>query len=281
LKAAPEEHPVFLTETPLNPKINNDKMTQIMFETFNSPALYISVQSVLSLNASGYTTGVLVGSGDGVTHTTPFYEGNASNLNIIRMDMAGKDLTEYLMNISAERGYSFKSTADREIVRDIKEKLCYVSLDFDEEMMKSQTKKDVEYELPDGNKINFGSELFRCPEALFQPSLLGMQDLGIHESIFECVQKCDVGTRKDLFSNIILSGGSTMFEGIVDRITRELVSLVPSSMKVKVKAPMVGLHSAWIGGSILASLGCFQQYWKSKEEYDESGPCIMGRRKLF
>jgi actin, other eukaryote len=201
-------------------------------------------------------------------------------MNNLCMDIAGRDLTEYLISISAKRGYSFQRYSDKEIVKDIKEKLCYISLDFDEELIKSQTMKEVEYELPDGEKISFGSELFRCPEVLFQPSILGSENVGIHESVYQCIQKCDVDNRKELYSNIILSGGSTMFDGIVERMTNELVSLVPKSMKVIVEAPSERKYSVWIGGSILSSLGTFQQMWKSKEEYDESGPSIT-TRKLF
>ena len=249
LRVAPEEHPVLLTEAPLNPKSNRERMTQIMFETFNVPAMYVQIQAVLSLYASGRTTGCVMDSGDGVSHTVPIYEGYSLPHAILRLDLAGRDLT---------------------------------AMDFDKEMKLAEESSVVEksYEMPDGNIVTIGNERFRVPEALFNPSMLGkeLRHGGVHDATFTTIMKCDVDIRKELYANVVLSGGSTMFPGIGERMQKELLALAPPSIKVKVLASPERKYMVWVGGSLLACLSSFHNMWIAKSEYDEAGPTIVHRK---
>ncbi|CAG2190000.1 ACTR1 [Mytilus edulis] len=248
LQTFSEEHPVLLTEAPLNPRRNREKAAEIFFETFNVPALFISMQAVLSLYATGRTTGAVLDSGDGVTHAVPIYEGFAMPHSIIRSDIAGRDVTRYLRLLLRKEGHNFHTSAELEIVRTIKQRACYLSLNpLKEESMEGEKSQ---YTLPDGSSIELGPSRFRAPELLFRPDLIG---------------------ERILYSNIVLSGGSTLFKGFGDRLLSEVKKITPKDIKIRISAPQERLYSTWIGGSILASLDTFKKMWVSKREYNEDG----------
>lgn len=279
LRVDPSEHPILLTEAPLNPRTNREKMAEIMFETFNVPAVYVALQAVLSLYASGRTTGCVIDIGDGVTHIVPIYEGFALNHAIQRIDLAGRDITNYLQRLLKQKGYNFYTSAEKEIVRDIKEKLCYVALDPEKEMMLSKkvTGLDKKYMLPDGEMVELGIERFLAPECFFNPSVVGKELPPLDDAIIAAISECDVDLRRDLYSNIVLSGGSTMFPGFKERLSKEVKEQIPDSVDVKIMAPPERMYSVWIGGSILSSLKTFSNMWVTRREYMELGPSVIHR----
>lgn len=189
-------------------------------------------------------------------------------------------MTEYLREILKERGLSFTTPAELEIVRNIKETMCYVVGDYEAALKEADENHACEknYELPDGRKILIGNERFRCPEILFNPQNANFDLEGVPKYCYDSVMKCDVEVRRDMFANIILAGGSTLFEGMAERMWQEMHQLAPTNNKTKVLAPAERMYSVWLGGSILASLSTFQTMWITKQEYDEAGPQIIHRK---
>jgi actin beta/gamma 1 len=298
LRVAPEEHPVLLTEAPLNPKANRERMTQMMFETFNVPAMYVNIQAVLALYASGRTTGCVVDSGHYASHAVPIFEGCPIWHATLRLELGGRDLTGILVDLLGERrgahGCDFPTAAGREVVRDLKEKLAYIALDFDAEESSPPAAIEQVYNWSKTATIGSGSvvvgtERFRCAEALFDPSKntqggsISRSRSGIADCTFQAIMKCDAENRRDMFANVVLAGGTTMLPGFKERMAKELAALAPSTMgghpmEIAVVALPGREYAAWSGGSILSSLSTFQQMWISKAEYDESGPSIVHRK---
>ncbi|KAF8821162.1 actin-related protein ARP1 [Cardiosporidium cionae] len=350
LKIHSEEHPALLSEAPLNPMKNREKISEVFFETFNSPAIFISPQAVLSLYSSGRTTGVVLDSGDGVTHVVPIYSGFSSSHAVTRSDVAGRDITYYLSLLLRKAGYIFHTSAEMEIVKYIKETACYISFNpAAEEPSKKERGKGISgypIKLPDGTDIvnsqklyfytlelplwmlkpckhvksmkdrvdlsisfffvvdtlngrtlhvednlkasgdvrflwyisQVGDERYHAPEILFHPSIIGQEYPGIHELLVTAIQRCDMDLRKPLYSQIVLSGGSTLFAGFGDRLLNEIRKMAPKDVKIRISAPPERKFTTWVGGSILASLSSFKTLWVSKQEYEEDGIASLHRK---
>ena len=269
LNVRSEDHAVLLTEAPLNPTSQRAKAAELFFEGMNAPALYFSMQAILSLYASGRTSGVVLDSGDGVSHSVPVYEGFALPHAISRVDFAGKDVTTYLKLLLRKSGYNFNTSAELETVRHMKEECCVVAANIEGK----KSDETYNYQLPDGQTVTIGSEAYRAPEVLFQPRIVGNECLSVHDCLAQSIMKADLDVRRLLFGQIVLAGGSTLFPGFGNRILKELKShpLTPAQTKIRVAAPPERIHSTWIGGSILASLTTFQSMYTSRAEYLENG----------
>lgn len=286
LNVSSEEHPVLLTEAPLNPRKNRERAAEIFFEELNAPSLFVSPQATLSLYASGRTTGVVLDSGDGVTHAVPVYEGFSMPHAITRIDVAGRDVTEHLMLLLRRAGHVFHTSAEREVVRCIKEETCYVAFNpSKEEKLEAEHHNTAQsYKLPDGRVIDLGAERFRAPEVLFNPSIIGLEYRGVHECLADCIFKSDLDLRKTLFSQIVLAGGSTMYAGYGDRLLNEVRKLTQKatcgSVKIRISAPPNRKVLTWLGGSILASLATFKTMWITRAQFEEHGANILHERSL-
>eukprot|EP01084_Bolivina_argentea_P162922 283479_1 len=315
LRVAPEEHTVLLTQITGTPKVNTEKSIQIMFETFDIPAYSVADTAILTLYASGLTTGVAVESGYSVTQIVPCYEGVSLYSKTCRLDIGGAHVSKYLIQILNERlakkGHcQFGMTScEKEIIDDIKIKHAFVALDYESAMKCDDIEFEQQYELPDGQILVFNKETFQCPEILFDPMLIGLEQNGIHKLIFECVEKCDEDMQKDLFENIVFGGGNTMFKGMENRLIMELKKLTNSDelvngyvrkylennkrrllgkdiINLMIKySSMQHIHpsenrqySTWIGGSVLASLSTFDSLCIGRNEYEENGPSIVHKK---
>jgi len=279
LNASVEEHPALLTEAPLNPRRNRDQTAEIFFETFRSPALFFAPQGVLSLYASGRTTGIVLDVGEGVTHCIPVYEGHALPHSITRSDIAGRDVTKHMQLLLRKSGLNFTTTAEFDFVRTMKEEACFVTptVPVDESMEKHVK---TQYQLPDGQAVTLASERYHAPEILFNPSQIGSEEPGAADVLVNSIVKSDLDLRSTLFSQIVLAGGSTLFEGFGDRLLYEVRSRSPSHTRIRISAPPERIHSTYIGGSILASLATFKSMWVTRAEFEEHGNSILHRGGL-
>jgi centractin len=224
---------------------------------------------------------VVLDVGDGVTHCVPMYEGFALNHAIVRSDVAGRNVTELLQTQLRRAGHIFHTSAEKEVVRHMKEQVCYVAHNPQkEEHTDEKPSQAAQFKLPDGSTLTIGPERFRAPEALFHPSLVGTEYPGVHELLTQAIGKSDLDLRKTLYGSIVLSGGSTMFRGFGDRLLNELRKLAPKEMKIRISAPPERQLSTWMGGSILAALASFKKIWVSREEYEEDGCAVLHKKTM-
>ena len=277
-----------MTEAPLNSRRNRDSIAEIFFESIRAPALYFTPPSVLSLYASGRTTGVVLDVGEGVMQAVPVYEGFALSHSVARSDVAGRDVTKQLQLQLRRAGLSFTTTAENDLVKKIKEDVCYLTPTPSVQEAAGTTGASVpppadaktQYQLPDGQTITLASERFQAPSVLFDPSLIGSEEAGAADVLVNSIQRSDLDLRSKLYSQIVLAGGSTLTPGFGDRMLYEVRSRSPSHTRIRISAPPERIHSAYVGGSILASLATFKNMWVSREEYEEKGSSVLHRREL-
>lgn len=271
LGVQPEELAVLVADSPISPRTNREKVAEILFERFHVPAMQTVHQALLALYAYGRTTGLVLGSGHGTSYVAPIITGDLAPLDTYRLDVAGADLTEYLAQLLLASGHSPLKAG---LVNQIKEACCYVAMDMTAEMARAQAQARVDFVLPDKQVITLGSERFCCPEALFQPNLLGLNQPGLPQLALLSMSRLEAKQREQLLANVVLDGGSTLLSGFPERLRQELG---PGATVLGSPHRAV---AAWLGGSIMASRNSFQSLWLSRREYEEEGPWAIYKYHL-
>jgi len=281
LKVKTSECKILLTEPPLNPHSNRIQMMQKMFETYQFQGVYLSIQAILTLYAQGLLTGVVVDSGDGVTHIVPVYEGFSLPAHTARLNVAGRDVTRYLIKLLLLRVYAFNRTADFETVRQMKELLCYVGydLELEKKLADDTTVLVAKYKLPDGRVIRIGRERYMAPECLFTPALIDHECPGMSEALFNVINGTDLDLRQPLYDHIVLSGGTTMYPGLPSRLEKDLRHFYKTKLKTgdkelkcRIEDPPRRKHMVFLGGAVLAYIMRDKDtFWVSRKEYQEKG----------
>lgn len=267
----PEELAVLVADSPISPRTNREKVAEILFECFHVPAMQTVHQALLALYAYGRTTGLVLGSGHGTSYVAPILTGDLAPLDTYRLDVAGADLTEYLAQLLQAGGHSPPKAS---LVNQIKEACCYVTRDMAAEMAHAETQARVDFVLPDKQVIKLGSERFRCPEALFQPNLLGLNQPGLPQLALLSISRLEAKQQEQLLANVVLDGGSTLVSGFPERLRQEL-----GPCATVLASPHRAI-AAWLGGSIMVSRDSFQNLWLSRREYEEEGPWAIYKYHL-
>ncbi|XP_040855857.1 actin-related protein T1-like [Ochotona curzoniae] len=276
----PSEQPLLLTEPSLNPGETRERTTEIMFEKFSVPGFYLANHAVVALYASACVTGLVVDSGEGVTCTVPIFEGYMLPHAVTKLCVAGRDITEHITRLLLANGCTYPCILNKAVVDDIKEKLCYISMDPEKDRSKKSEELVRKYKLPDGNVIPIGEQLSQVPEVLFSPDQLGICNPGLSKMVSSSIMKCDIDIQKNLFAEIVLSGGNTLFPGLEERLMKELELLASKGTPIRITASPDRCYSSWLGSSIMTSLSTFKQMWISSAEYKEIGTSVV-QRKCF
>ncbi len=275
LKVCPDEVYAVVTESPMNPEKYREKSIEILFELFNLEGTYLASKSLLSLYSTGRTTGCVVDSGYGVSFAVPIYEGYASPHTIQKLDLGGRHLDDYLNRILFEKGYEFTTPMELELLSIIKQKLCHLQLD-NKSKVRDMTDHSETYLLPDESVVRLTSERFAIPEAIFNPKdKVGLDQPGLQQCCFKSIMKTNTEIRPEMFKNIVLAGGNTLFKNFKERLHNEIYDLSPTKTDIDVVAHGERMYSSWIGGSIIGNMDTFQYLCITKKDYEEHGSKIV------
>jgi len=273
LKVCPDDVFAVITESPMQPKKYREKTMEILFELFNLEGVYLASKSLLSLYSTGRTTGCVVDSGHGVSYACPIYEGYCSPHTITKLDIGGRHLDEYLNKKLFEAGYEFTTAFELEDLSKIKETLCYINQNEKYTTHKHEAEFKT-YKLPDDSIVRLSAERHQIPEAIFNPKVIGLDQPGLHQNVFQSIMKSNTEIRIEMFKNIVLAGGNTLFDKFDKRIANEIRDMAPPKTDIVVEDKKERLYSSWIGGSIIGNMDTFQSLSISRKEYEENPKII-------
>eukprot|EP01128_Nolandella_sp_AFSM9_P004992 TRINITY_DN2355_c0_g1_i1.p1 TRINITY_DN2355_c0_g1~~TRINITY_DN2355_c0_g1_i1.p1 ORF type:complete len:1543 (-),score=607.78 TRINITY_DN2355_c0_g1_i1:24-4652(-) len=289
LQVNPEDHPMMFTETPDMSITGREEMMEILFEYFNVPSLYIGNTALMSLYGIGRLNGVVVDIGARM-QVIPVNDGNIEQHAVTQLKRGITNVDKYMADLLEENGHYFQSERDIQEVRKMKEKLCYVAGDYGEEMKRNEAEITKTYTLSSGKEISLARERFRCPEVLFHPERLGQLDssFGLHSMVFDAVMKCPIDTRINLFSNIVLVGGGTLYEGLGHRLEEEIWKRMDSEDMRGSRRSNVACHSPsnrkylpWTGASIFANMADFETRSVTSDEFYEVGKEMLAESRMY
>ena len=270
-----KEHPVLIAEPLLNPQQNRRNIAKVLFDTYKIEHLFFASQPILSLFSTSSTSGAVLESGDGVTQSCIIYEGYTIPGSFKRINLGGKEVTEYLQYLLNRKGYELRNSDGFQITKKIKEELCEV-YPYD----KNENLEIKNYTLPDDTTIEIGEERRLAPEILFNPLLREYEYPSIPEILSESINKTNVDLKLQLYNSILLSGGNTNIKGMKERIYKEIKKLASKNAKVRLLTPSNPEYCSWIGGNIISSLEISKAMWISVKEWMEKGENIINKRTI-
>ena len=278
LRINTENYKFFIAQPIFNPRDKMEELAHFMFESIyglNVPALYIGNQAIFPLISKGCFTGFSLESGEGVTQLVPVYDGFALKYAARKINLSGSDLSEYMLSLLKSKDYKYSSLSEINTAKSIKEKECFVAENYEKE------EKVVEsscFTLPDGSSLLIKEEKINCPEALFNPGIMGKEGEGIVEACYNTIQKCDNDLKSEMFGNIVISGGNTNFKGFNNRFLLEMEKKVKDNFDIKIHDVEDKICAVWKGANILSMMSSMKSNWITKDEYQEYGNAILHRK---
>ena len=270
-----KEHPVLIAEPLLNPQENRRNIAKVLFDTYKIEQIFFASQPILSLFSTSSTSGAVLESGDGVTQSCIIYEGYTIPGSYKRINLGGKEVTEYLQYLLNKKGHELRNSDGFQITKKIKEELCEICSPENENKLEPKN-----YTLPDDSILEIGDERRLAPEILFNPLIREYEYPGIQEILAESINKTNVDLKLQLYGSILLSGGNTNIKGMKERIYKEIKKLAPKKARIRLHTPSNPENCCWIGGNIISSLEISKEMWISVKEYMEKGENILHTRTI-